>query len=79
MLEKLKKQNPDDPIILEKLGLAFIKVKNFVKAIDVYEQSLQLSPTDSNVLRRLAALYHNIGQYEKSKDYLLNSKVTSFH
>lgn len=79
VLEKLKKLNPDDPIILEKLGLAFIKVKNFVKAIDVYEQSLQLSPTDSNVLRRLAALYHKIGQYEKSKDYLLNSKVTSFH
>jgi tetratricopeptide (TPR) repeat protein len=56
-LERLRKQQPNDPIILERLAEAYEKQREPAKAAAIYEEALKLNPKRLNTALKLAQLY----------------------
>ncbi|HEX9653140.1 MAG TPA: glycosyltransferase [bacterium] len=77
ILERLLALVPDDRIALEKQGWIAIKQQQFNLAITHYAELLHRLPGDTNIQRRLAALYYKIGDVKKSKACLLKSRAMS--
>jgi tetratricopeptide (TPR) repeat protein len=58
------------PQILKCLGILKIKKKDFSGAIETYKEILHLEPADSESRRRLAGLYHILGNDEAALEYV---------
>ncbi|MBP1720093.1 MAG: tetratricopeptide repeat protein [Deltaproteobacteria bacterium] len=56
-LEKAHKLAPEDPVIAEHLGDAYLKNQQGDKAVQMYERSLQLDPKKTEVAEKLKKLH----------------------
>ncbi|CAH8540349.1 unnamed protein product [Schistosoma bovis] len=72
--ESILRKNPDDLRLASKIGLVFIKLHHYAKAISYYETAVK---TGQNGLRLdLADLFINMKQYKKARR-LLHSMLTN--
>ena len=55
-LEKAHKLAPEDPVIAEHLGDVYLKNRQYEKAMQMYERSLQLDPKKTEVAEKLKKL-----------------------
>jgi tetratricopeptide (TPR) repeat protein len=55
-------------ILYNNLGLAYEGKKDFVKAIDYYELSINLNPQSAMAHNNLATLYLRLRQYDKARE-----------
>lgn len=71
-LEKLTQLKPDDLLAWFYLGVCYTQLKEYEKAIDVYENRvLELDPDNIDAMNNLAYVYSEIGNTEKSLEYLM--------
>ena len=53
------------------LGICYTQLKEYKKAIDIYENKvLQLNPENIDAMTNLAYIYSEIGNSEKALEYL---------
>lgn len=64
------------PDIFKCLGFIRIKQKNLPAAVDAYRQALAAVPGDTEACRKLAGLYHVLGDDESARAYANASKAT---
>ncbi|MGQ9603132.1 MAG: tetratricopeptide repeat protein [bacterium] len=62
VMEKARGTIQVSPAFLKCLGLLRIKVGDFTGAIKQLEEVLKMDPSDEDVRRKLAGLYHKVGQ-----------------
>lgn len=48
---------PDDPVVHNHLGLAYLEMKQFQPALEAYHQASRLAPNDPAPLRRIAEIH----------------------
>lgn len=65
-----------DPKILEMLGTIHIKLENFTRAIELFQQLAEIFPHNQMIIKRLAGLFAKTGQVQKSYT-LLNMMAMS--
>jgi predicted Zn-dependent protease len=75
VMEQLYLQNKD-PKILEMLGTVHIKLENYPRAIELFQQLTEIFPHNQMIIKRLAGLFAKTGQVQKSYT-LLNMMATS--
>lgn len=61
----------DDPKVYEALGVACLIQSRQQKAIEMWLESLKLSPDQESVNWRLGTLFHDTGQFEEGRKHLL--------
>lgn len=64
---------PDDPMTLFNMGMAYEGKKDFEKAVESLEQSLSLDPNAINTRSRLANIYYGLGEFRKAVE--LNQEI----
>ncbi len=74
-LEELTLRQPGDLFAWFYLGVCYTQLKEYEKAIDAYENRvLQLDPDNIDAMTNLAFVYSEIGNTEKSLEYLMRIK-----
>jgi len=58
----------ENPQALDLLGLIYIQSASFTEAIRIYEKLIEILPTESGIIKRLAGLYAKIGQTDKAAE-----------
>jgi len=76
VLAPLRERQPKNATVLERLVWLSIKQQDFQGAIAYCLELLQSNPADDKLRKRLAALYHKVGDSEKALQYL-NDACTS--
>ncbi len=66
--------NPNNPDIIEKLGITYAMLNQFDKAIPLMEQTLKMKPDDPVTLRNLGVAYYQSGQIEKGQELIRRSE-----
>ncbi len=59
---------PDDPVVHNHLGLAYLELKQFQPALEAYHQASRLAPNDPAPLRRIAEIHEQLGQPQAAAD-----------
>lgn len=72
-LEEALSLDPANPEILNKLAFITAKTGDRLKAIELYEQSLELDENDDLTHNAIASLYRAENAYERSQDYYLKA------
>ena len=65
--------NPDDPNLIQEIGRCYHVAKNYDKALKFYLNALQSKPKDADLLYNIALVYGQIGDNDKTIDYLNKS------
>ena len=52
---------PEDPVILNHLGLAYLELEQTEKALEAYRRASELAPGDPAPLSRIAAIHEQLG------------------
>jgi len=60
---------PDDSLVAEALGVAYLLNKEVDLARETWESALSLEPNNEDLLRRLVALYHDTGKIDEGVTY----------
>ena len=61
ILNRVKEISPDHPTSYTQLGQIYLKLKNFKRARDAFEDSIQINPFDPEVHLGLANAYEMLG------------------
>ncbi|RMF08462.1 MAG: glycosyltransferase [Candidatus Neomarinimicrobiota bacterium] len=69
-LKKIYHDQPENTVILDLLGLLYLKQKKFAAAIHYYTLYSRLKPKEKAAKRRLAGLYAKTGETERAKEIL---------
>lgn len=69
ILEEASVVEPANPEILNKLAFVTAKTGNRLKAIELYERSLELDENDDLTHNAIASLYRAENAYERSQDH----------
>lgn len=69
ILERLYELNRERRY-LEMIGILYIKIKNFRKAMDVYKRLLDMEPGNKEYIKKLAGLYGKLGDMESASKYV---------
>ena len=69
VLQDLKKKAPNDPNIIENLGVIFKKSGRFSEAIAELKAAIALSPNNFNIHDALAVIYGKLGDLEKCRHH----------
>ena len=69
-LERLLAQSPEDPRLMVALGNLYFDAGRWTEARLWYERSVEIEPSDPNVLTDLAVVYRNLQQPERSLELL---------
>ncbi|MDO9056370.1 MAG: tetratricopeptide repeat protein [Sulfuricurvum sp.] len=72
-LEEALSLDPANPEILNKLAFITAKTGDRLKAIELYEQSLELDENDDLTHNAIASLYRAENAYERSQDHYLKA------
>lgn len=64
---------PDDPMTLFNLGMAYEGKEEYHQAIELLERSLSLDPNAINTRSRLANIYYGLGEFQKAIE--LNQEI----
>ncbi|MCG8606990.1 tetratricopeptide repeat protein [bacterium] len=75
VLRRIKDLAPDNAQNLEKLAWVLLKQQDHEAAITAYRELLRFHPENLEIKKRLAALYHKMGQTEKSRSILLSANA----
>jgi len=70
MLRKARLENPEDPELLESLGVVLNQQNRSWEAAGIWKQGLLLDPDNEALLSRLAQLTHDSGDFEQAAGYL---------
>jgi len=74
-LERLTRLSPEDKYAWFYLGVCYTEIKEYSKAIDVYENRvLKLDPGDIDVMNNLAYVYREKGDSEKALQWLIRAE-----
>jgi tetratricopeptide (TPR) repeat protein len=73
ILEKAAAQDPENPEVLNKLAFVTAKSGDRLKAIELYEESLELDENDDLTHNAIASLYRLENAYERSQDHYLKA------
>lgn len=73
ILEEAVAQNPKNPEILNKLAFVTAKSGDRLKAIELYEESLELDENDDLTHNAIASLYRAENAYERAQDHYLKA------
>lgn len=68
-LEEASRIEPENPEILNKLAFVTAKTGNRLKAIELYERSLELDENDDLTHNAIASLYRLEKAYERAQDH----------
>lgn len=68
MLTKLVKQEPENRNAWVRLGHNYFDSDQMMKAIEAYDQALNLDGNDANVLTDQGVMYRRVGWYDKAID-----------
>lgn len=64
-------ENPDDPMALSSLGLAYFQLKNYEEALRVFQRLTILMPDDPMPFERISRIYERVGMLNEAiKCYL---------
>jgi tetratricopeptide (TPR) repeat protein len=66
--EKALAQFPNDPVVCNSLGLAYLKTGSPQKAIRAYQEASRLAPDDPTPLNRILDIYKEQGQLQAAAD-----------
>jgi tetratricopeptide (TPR) repeat protein len=69
-IEALLASNPDDAGLMAAMGNVYFDASRWPEAREWYERSLQVSPSDPNVMTDLAVVYRNLGQSQRTVELL---------
>lgn len=72
-LEEASRIDPENPEILNKLAFITAKTGDRLKAIELYEQSLELDENDDLTHNAIASLYRAENAYERAQDHYLKA------
>jgi len=72
-LEEASRIDPENPEILNKLAFVTAKTGDRLKAIELYEQSLELDENDDLTHNAIASLYRTENAYERAQDHYLKA------
>ncbi len=72
-LQEAVQIDPNNPEILNKLGFITAKTGDRLKAIELYERSLELDENDDLTHNAIASLYRLEMAYERSQDHYLKA------
>ncbi|MBF0500995.1 MAG: tetratricopeptide repeat protein [Candidatus Riflebacteria bacterium] len=64
--ERALERSPDDPVVLNKIGIAYYKLRKFPEAIDNLLKALTLKPNDKDLLNTLGLVYAKSGDRQKA-------------
>jgi len=85
LLESLK-SDPNNPVLLTRIGNIYYDVKQYPEAIDYYERSLKLQPANADVRTDMATAYWYTGnadtalaEFNKALTYQPNKANTLFN
>jgi tetratricopeptide (TPR) repeat protein len=70
--QKALAEMPDDPVVHNHLGLAYIEQKEFEQALDAYRQAYRLMPGDPAPLVRIIEIHERLGQLQAAADACLS-------
>ncbi len=62
----LLKENPDDRMLLERLGNVYIKSGDDQKALPVYEELNSLDPKNAKIMLSLGGIFRRVKKYDES-------------
>ncbi|MDR1545476.1 MAG: tetratricopeptide repeat protein [Deltaproteobacteria bacterium] len=66
-LSKADALSPNNPKIINFLGLTFYKLQDFPKAIEHYNRALEIDPAKTEIHNNLGLVYMTQGDYERAK------------
>jgi len=69
MLEKLREEQKDDPILLGRLAAVYVATGDKGKAVETYELILKLNPQNLNALRALSKLAVEAKDWNRASTY----------
>lgn len=69
--EDLKYMYKNDKNILKRLGYVLALQRRFAESVEVYEKALWKTKTDMEIIDILIDIYYEIGNYDKSFEYLI--------
>lgn len=72
-LEDASRIEPNNPEILNKLAFVTSKSGDRIKAIELYERSLELDEKDDLAHNAIASLYRSENAYERAQDHYLKA------
>ena len=70
ILEKMAEKYPKEKRVFFRLGLYYDGLKQYDKAIDAFQKSLDLDPQFGPTLNMMAYVYGDMGEFEKADNYL---------
>lgn len=73
VLEEASRIDPANPEILNKLAFVTAKMGDRLRAIELYERSLELDENDDLTHNAIASLYRAENAYERSQDHYLKA------
>jgi len=74
-LERLTSRSPDDQYGWFYLAVSYTETKQYIKAVDAYENKiLQLDPDNVDVMNNLAYVYREMGDSEKALYWLIQAE-----
>lgn len=72
-LEKGFEMEPNNPEVINKLAFVTAKIGDRLKAIELYERSLELDENDDLTHNAIASLYRQEMAYERAQDHYLKA------
>lgn len=73
--EKAKKLDPDDVLLVRKIGQAMITTHDFARAIEYYKAAMAATPNNHTLRRDLADLYTKLRRFQEADAVLQQSLV----
>lgn len=74
MLERALSVAPNDPQILQKMGIVYAMSGNPGEAIGYFEKAMQLAPNDASIVKNTGVTYMQLGNREKGQALLNKAK-----
>jgi tetratricopeptide (TPR) repeat protein len=69
-------ENPDDPMGLASLGLAYFQLKKYEEALQTYQRLIILTPDDPMPYERISQIYEHVGMLNEAiKCYLQTAEL----
>ena len=69
-LEQAYQYYPDNPDVMQKLGVVYAMLGNTLPAIDMFKKALEKNPKNAHILMNIGIAYRNIGDQVNADEYL---------
>ncbi len=69
-LSKAYELNPEDPSVMENLGIVHAILGNYPRAIELFRKALEKNPNDPRIMANLINVYRNMGNKKKAEELM---------